>query len=490
MIITIDDSTNSAKILYYQSLVLLYLPCEKFGADDNKNALTIKAWQDDGYNFVDIILKVGNKVEQLCDRNIINNKQYADMKNFIGRTFVKCAKRIFGFIPPWGISTGVKPVKLARMFLNSFGSNEAYRILTEEYLISPAKAQMSLNACIREDRLMSEIDDNPCSLYVSIPFCPTKCNYCSFVSCTTPRLLSLIPNYVVKLKNELNIISNVINDKKLKLQSVYIGGGTPAILDELQIYDLLSHINKHFDVNNCEFTFEAGRPDCITEEKLNILKSCGVDRISINTQTTNDNILKSVGRSHSYSQFVSCVESAKKVGFKCINTDLIAGLPDESFASFENSVKNIASLNVENITVHAFTLKKSSQYRIDGSLKLDNYNDAAKMTEFAATFLSSKGYSPYYVYRQKNTIGNLDNAGYSKDGYESIYNIIMMGEYHTVFGAGAGSVTKIVSPDKSKVERIFSPKYPYEFLDENKYTGFDAETCISLIEKGDNFGKE
>ena len=168
MIITIDDSTNSAKILYYQSLVLLYLPCEKFGADDNKNALTVKAWQDDGYNYVDIILKVDNKVEQLYDRNIINNKQYADMKNFIGRTFVKCAKRIFGFIPPWGISTGVKPVKLARMFLNSYGSNEAYRILTEEYLISPAKAQMSLNACIREDRLMSEIDDNPCSLYVSI----------------------------------------------------------------------------------------------------------------------------------------------------------------------------------------------------------------------------------------------------------------------------------------------------------------------------------
>ena len=490
MIITIDDSTNSAKILYYQSLVLLYLPCEKFGADDNKNALTVKAWQDDGYNYVDIILKVGNKVEQLCDRNIINNKQYADMKNFIGRTFVKCAKRIFGFVPPWGISTGVKPVKLARMFLKSLGLNKAFQVLTEEYLISPSKAEMALNACIREDRLMSELGENPCSLYISIPFCPTKCNYCSFVSCTTPRLLSLIPEYLVKLKSELTCISSVIREKNLNLQSIYVGGGTPAILEENQIYDLLSHINKNFQLNGCEFTFEAGRPDCITEEKLRILKACGAERISINTQTTNDYILKNVGRSHSYAQFLSAIKFAKKIGFKCINTDLIAGLPGESYESFENSVKNIASLNVENITVHAFTLKKSSQYRIDGSLKLDNYNDAAKMTEFASTFLSSKGYSPYYVYRQKNTVGNLDNAGYSKDGYESIYNIIMMGEYHTVFGAGAGSVTKIVSPDKSKVERIFSPKYPYEFLDENKYTGFDAETCISLIEKGDNFGKE
>jgi len=481
MIITIEDSTYSAKPLYYQSLVLLYMPCEKFGAEDTENSLYIKAWQENGYNHAVVKLLAHGKHSEAVDSKKINSQQYADMKNFIGRTFVKCAKEIFGFIPPWGISTGVKPVKLAAMYVREYGEEKAYRILTEEYLISPSKARASILAYINESKVMSGMGADPCSLYISIPFCPTKCNYCSFVSCTTPRLISLIPQYLDKVCNELIIIKDIISQKRLNLKSVYVGGGTPAVLSEDQIFRLITAVNTNFETKGCEFTFEAGRPDCITYEKLSVLKQLGVERVSINTQTTNDEILGAVGRNHTYRQYCEAMENAKKIGFKYVNTDLIAGLPGESYESFTKSLVDVASFEPENITVHAFTLKKSSQYRIDGITEFSDSANALSMTDFASAYLSEKGYMPYYLYRQKNTVGNLDNAGYAKEGCESIYNIIMMGEYHTVFGVGAGSVTKLVSQDMKKVDRIFAPKYPYEFLDNEKYNRFDAETCLSKL---------
>ncbi len=481
MIITVEDSSNSAKLLYYQSLVLLYLPCEKFGAEDDSSSLYVKAYTENSRHFVFVRLCVDGKCEELCDNKQVNNKQFADMKNFIGRTFVRCAQKMFGFIPPWGISTGVKPVKLARMFVNEIGREGALRVLTEEYLIDSKKAQTAIDACISEDSLILSLDKNPCSLYVSIPFCPTKCNYCSFVSCTTPRLLSLIPDYLNKLYRELEAVSGIVKEKSLNLQSIYVGGGTPAILDAFQIDSLVFHINRLFNTSKCEFTFEAGRPDCITYDKLKALKQGGVGRISINTQTTNDTVLAGIGRNHTFSQYCKAMEDAKRIGFGCINTDIIAGLPGESYESFCKSVRDVCSFVPQNITVHSFTLKKSSDYRTSGKTDFDESDSALKMTQFAFDTLSEKGYKPYYMYRQKNTVENLENTGYCLDGFENLYNIIMMGEYHTVFGVGAGSVTKLVSKDLSKIERIFSPKYPYEFLDDNKYSGFDINQALNKL---------
>lgn len=482
MRIIIDDCTNSAKPLYYQSLILLFLPCEKFGENDLDNLLYVKARQSDGRNFVDIRLEVGDKAAVKHSEQIIDPSVYAQMKNLIGRTILSAAKEIFGATPPWGISTGVKPVKLAGFYVRSYGYEKALDILCNEYMISRRKAEMAVAAYEYEALLMDSIGDNPCSLYISVPFCPTKCNYCSFVSCTTPKLISLIPDYVKKLNCDILRISETINELGLNLKSVYIGGGTPAILDENQIESVLNTVYTNLPVaRNCEFTFEAGRPDCITYDKLKLLKDYDISRISINTQTSNDDVLKSVGRAHSYFDYVRAMEWAKKLNFDCVNTDLIAGLPGESPESFSKSVEDVVSLSPENITVHAFTLKKSSNYRIGGTKGFDtNDNEALKMTDFAAQYLFDKGYNPYYVYRQKNTTGNLENVGYSKRGFESIYNVIMMGEYHTVFGAGAGSVTKIVSDDVKRVERIFSPKYPYEYLDDNKYSGFDKNAVLKL----------
>lgn len=480
----INDKTSSAKLLYYQSLILLFMPCEKFGIDDDsENELHVYAYAENSQNHVFVKLKAGDRVSEKKVVQDIDNSVYCQMKNLIGRTILDVACEIFGTIPPWGISTGVKPVKLARRYVRLFGTEVASEILRNEYRISSNKASMAVQACKFEDGLMNSMGDNPCSLYVSIPFCPTKCNYCSFVSCATPRLFSLIPDYLSKLKKELLTISQTVVELGMNLKSVYVGGGTPAILNEAQIDDLLSCIYNSFEVNaDTEFTFEAGRPDCITFDKLRILKDYGVSRVSINTQTTNDDILKAVGRSHSYSDYVNAMTMAKNIGFECINTDLIAGLPGEDCDSFCKSVYDVAQFEPENITVHAFTLKKSSNYRIGGenSFVLAE-SEALKMSDFSADFLCKGGYVPYYVYKQKNTIGNLENVGYSKKGFESIYNVIMMGEYHTVFGAGAGSVTKLVLDGGERVERLFSPKYPYEFLDSGKYSGFDKNKVLELL---------
>lgn len=484
MIIHLNDKTNSAKPLYYQSLVLLYLPCEHFSLADNENELFIDAFVEDGKNKVNVTLKVGDKSSSSYGEETVDFAKYAQMKNLIGRTFLKVAFNIFGFIPAWGISTGVKPLKLADMYLKNGDEEKAFEILTGDYMISPQKAKMAILASQKEKKLMSNMGKNPCSLYISVPFCPSKCNYCSFVSCTTPRLLSLIPEYVAKLCDEIEKVSGVISQNGLNVKSIYVGGGTPAILTSSQIDFLLKNVTRHFDISKCEFTFEAGRPDCITNEKLRVLSDYGVGRISINAQTTNDEILRSVGRNHNFSDYLEAMELAKKYSFKSVNCDLIAGLPSESVESFEKSVNDVASLKPENITVHAFTLKRSSAYRMSGekSFSTESVN-AMQMTDFARSHLEKLGYSPYYVYRQKNTVGNLENVGYSLNGFESIYNIIMMGEYHTVFGVGAGSVTKIISESDKKVERIFSPKYPYEFLDENKYCGFDVAKVTKLLEE-------
>ena len=479
----INDKTNSAKPLYYQSLVLLFLPCEKFGENDDENKLYVDAYQAEGNNYATVRFVVGDRCAKVSQSEKTDESKYAQMKNLIGRTILKAAFEIFGFLPPWGISTGVKPVKLAGMFVDTFGEKGAFDILCHDYMISPSKAKMAVDACVFENKLMKSMGDVPCSLYISIPFCPTKCNYCSFVSCTTPRLLSMIPDYLSALKSELVTIAETVKYNSLNLKSIYVGGGTPAILSESQIDYLLDTVFTSFVFDDtCEFTFEAGRPDCITYEKLKVLSDYKIPRISINTQTTNDAVLKNIGRNHSFSDYVNAVNLARKLDFKCINTDLIAGLPGESAESFRKSTMEVDALSPENITVHAFTLKKSSNYRMGGEKDFSIDGKAAlDMTDFAGNYLGEKGYKPYYVYRQKNTVGNLENVGYSKDGFESIYNIIMMGEYHTVFGAGAGSVTKIVTRNGEKIDRIFSPKYPYEFLDSTKYRGFDAESVTKLL---------
>ncbi len=482
MIINIDDKTNSAKMLYYQSLALLFLPCEKFSNEHDENKMFVKAYEDNGTYYAKVSLVIGDKTAECSMNEGILSAVPSQMKNLIGRTVLGAAYKIFDKKSVWGISTGVKPVKLAKSVRNKCGNENLANVLENSYAISPNKVKLCIDALSCEDKIMESMPQRPCSIYISIPFCPSKCHYCSFVSCTTPRLLSLIPEYLVKLDKEIKLISKTVKLCNLNVVSIYVGGGTPAILSESQIEFLMMSIRQNFGVlDKVEISFEAGRPDCVTLPKLRILKDYGVNRISVNTQSTNDEILKSVGRNHTYLQFLNALEDVKGIGFDCVNTDLIAGLPGESVESFKNSINQVCSLSPENITIHAFTLKKASDYR-DNDVK-DFYvcsDDAQKMIDFSYEKLSQNAYTPYYVYRQKNTVGNLDNTGYCKPSKECMYNIVTMGEYHTVLAAGAGAVSKLVSDKTNFVTRMFSPKYPYEFLNDTKYSGFDVDTVVDF----------
>ncbi len=482
MIIYLNDKTNSANLLYYQSLCLLYLPCEHFTEQDTSNKMYVDAFVQEGVIYASVRLEVGDRISEFSDSAPEIKSEKRAVKNLIGRCVLYAFEKLFGILPPWGISTGVKPVKLAKEYIGTLGEMKAFEYLQKEYMFCTRKARLSVEAARFEDEIMSDMPKNACSMYVSIPFCPTRCDYCSFVTSTTPRLLELIPSYLQQLKADITIAFEAILQSGLSLQSIYIGGGTPAVLDQKQIYSLLFHISQYCGgFSDLEFTFEAGRPDCITKEKLQVLRNFNVGRISINPQSTNDEVLKNVGRAHTSKQFFECYEMARSIGFDCINTDLIAGLPTDTLESFKNSVDDVCALSPENVTVHSFTLKKSSRFRTEGQTDItSSYALASDMLDYSADKLSGAGYNPYYVYRQKNTVGNLDNTGYAKSGFGSIYNLAMMGEHHTVIACGAGAVTKLVPVSNAPISRIFSPKYPYEYLDKDKYKGFDKDSVINF----------
>ncbi len=477
MRLVLKDSTDTLKENYLQSLALLYLPCETFSPKDgDEKRMTVVVDYAEKTLSVSLELKINEKcVEKRCTKSLDpTDSLRMRVKLAVGEAFLEAAQELFSFRPPWGIVTGIRPAKLAADYLTRFGEAETKRILCEDYFVSPERAALCIRTAQKEKALVSALAPNTCSLYISVPFCPSKCRYCSFVSATTPRLLSLLPAYFEALSEEITTIAETIRSLGLTLSSVYVGGGTPAVLSAEQIARLCAQIHTLFEMSGVEFTFEAGRPDCITPEKLTALKNGGVTRISINTQTANNEILSAVGRKHTFEDYVACMETAHKLGIRCINTDLIAGLPGESTESFCDSLKQVCAVEPENVTVHAFTLKRSSEYKTAHAAQVDTASLAAsRMLTFANAYLSECGYEPYYMYRQKNTVGNLDNTGFAKPGTECLYNIYMMGEYHTVFAAGAGAVTKYVSRDRERIERAFCVKYPYEYLDKRKYAGFD-----------------
>ena len=303
-----------------------------------------------------------------------------------------------------------------------------------------------------------------------IPFCTSRCSYCSFVShsIANSNARKLLPEYLEKLAQEIEETGAIAKGIGLKLESVYFGGGTPGVLEAPQMDRLLGAIEKSFDLSHLrEYTVEVGRPDTVTPEKLRILKLHNVGRISINPQTFNQKTLDIIGRNHSVEQAVKSYQLAKAYGFDSINMDLIAGLPEETFEDFRSSVDTAISLSPENITVHTLALKRSSELNASGA-GVSGGNEAKKMLEYASERLASCGYAPYYMYRQSKCVGNLENVGWCKAGKECLYNVFMMEECHTVLAVGAGGVTKLCNQETNNVERIFNYKYPYEYI-----SGFD-----------------
>ena len=388
----------------------------------------------------------------------------------VGRALFAAGKEMLGHIPPWGILTGIRPAKIAGNLMTSGnGVIKTKKILRDEYFLSHQKAALAVSVAQSEARITKKLDNNSCSLYISIPFCPSRCSYCSFVSYTTKRLLSMIDDYVAALLSDLNETFNMIEELGMRLSCIYIGGGTPTTLSALQLKTLLSAISERCDVSKLdEFTLEAGRPDTITEEKLNIAYEYGVTRISVNPQTLSDEVLHDIGRRHTTEDFYKAYEIAKRSGIKSINVDLIAGLPSDDFKSFSETIDRVIELEPTNITVHTFCVKKASDaLRKNSGIYSVTGGDAAKSVAYSQLKTKFAGYKPYYMYRQKNTVGNLENVGFSLDGYEGLYNVYMMEEVQTIFAVGAGSVTKLVdnSGDKPRIKRLFRQKYPYEYLE-------------------------
>ena len=372
-----------------------------------------------------------------------------------------------GLTQPWGILTGVRPVKLLRRLAEESSEEQAVKKFEKDFFVSNEKIALSRETEHNERKILELSKPESFSLYVGIPFCPSRCSYCSFVMASIERAEKLIEPYTKLLCEEIKRTAEIANKLGLRLETVYFGGGTPTTLSAEQLNTVLKTVNKSFDMSTCrEFTVEAGRPDTIDIAKLFALKENKVDRISINPQTVNDEVLKTIGRKHTAQQFFDAFELARKCGFDNINTDLIAGLPTDTPERFKNSLDSIVRLNAECITVHTLCMKRASRLTTEGvTLDLQQARDAREMLAYTQNILGQNEYIPYYMYRQSRMVGNLENVGWSKRGFESLYNVYVMDETHTILACGSGGVTKLKRNNPDYLERIFNFKYPYEYID-------------------------
>lgn len=372
-----------------------------------------------------------------------------------------------GLTQPWGILTGVRPVKLLRRLAEESNEEQAVKKFENDFFVSNEKIALSRETEHNERKILELSKPESFSLYVGIPFCPSRCSYCSFVMASIERAEKLIEPYTKLLCEEIKRTAEIANKLGLRLETVYFGGGTPTTLSAEQLDTVLGTVNKSFDMSTCrEFTVEAGRPDTIDIAKLFALKENKIDRISINPQTVNDEVLKTIGRKHTAQQFFDAFELARKCGFDNINTDLIAGLPTDTPESFKNSLDSIVRLNAECITVHTLCMKRASRLTTEGvTLDLQQARDAREMLAYTQNILGQNEYIPYYMYRQSRMVGNLENVGWSKRGFESLYNVYVMDETHTILACGSGGVTKLKRNNPDYLERIFNFKYPYEYID-------------------------
>ena len=388
---------------------------------------------------------------------------YHTVQHALKLAFYKAGTALLGVQPPWGALTGVRPVKLpTRSLLAGATPKQAQRELEKEYFVSRPRAKLAVDCAQASVEVRRSLQPREVSLYTGIPFCPTRCAYCSFVSAGVGRTLNLVEPYLEGLLREVEETGRVLREAGLTVRSFYMGGGTPTTLSAEQLDRLLSGCEERLPLEGCtEYTVEAGRPDTITREKLEVLAQHGIGRISINPQTLEDHVLAAIGRKHSAGDIASAYELARSVGFGCINMDLIAGLPQDTFEGFRRSLEGVLDMAPENVTVHTLALKKGSALMETGG-QLPSGEEVARMLDWSREILATEGYIPYYLYRQKYMSGALENVGWAKPGTESLYNIVMMEELHTVISLGAGGVTKLTGG--GKILRLTNPKYPQDYL--------------------------
>lgn len=376
----------------------------------------------------------------------------AETKNRLKRGLYEMLSAFTGKKLPWGTLTGIRPTKIPMKFLEEGKSREEiHDYMRETYYVSDEKIELSMDIARRELALLQKIDyENGYSLYIGIPFCPTTCLYCSFTSYPLTSWAKRVDRYLDALEKEIDFVAVKFAHKHLN--AIYIGGGTPTTLEPYQLDRLIRKIKCSFDLSDClEFTVEAGRPDSITREKLEVLRRHGISRISINPQTMKQETLKLIGRHHTVEQTIASFRLARELGFDNINMDLIMGLPEETISDVKNTMEQLTLLEPDNITVHSLALKRAARL----NMFKEDYKDYKMINtqehmDLTADYAKKMGLSPYYLYRQKSMAGNLENVGYAKPGKAGVYNILIMEEKQTIMALGAGATTKFVLPIGAK----------------------------------------
>ena len=389
-------------------------------------------------------------------------------RHALGLSFFGAAKEVLGIEPLWGSLTGVRPTKVALALLKEGGREYADRELGETYSVTPSRRRLAIEAAEAGQKAAAALRPNDISLYVGIPFCPTRCAYCSFVAQSVEKTFAMVEPYLDALCAEIAAAGEMVRERGLHIKSFYMGGGTPTTLSADQMDRLLTALETHFDfLNLAELTIEAGRPDTIEADKLAVLREHRVTRLSVNPQSMNDAVLSAIGRRHTAEDIRRAMALVKDAGFPHVNMDLIAGLSEDTPESFRLSLDECLSMGADNITVHTLSLKKGSRITLEAS-RIPGAEDVAQMLDYANEALRKHGYAPYYLYRQKYMSGSFENVGWTLPGAESLYNIYIMEELHGILSLGAGGSTKMVGRGESGdtlIRRAFNAKYPKEYIE-------------------------
>ena len=381
------------------------------------------------------------------------------------QSYYLAATQLLPSVPAWGALAGVRPTKITTKHMLAGGTAQsAQNLLRDVYYVTPERRELAVDCSISTVKAVEMLEPTDLSLYIGIPFCPTRCAYCSFVSRTIGKRTELLEPYLAALMQEMEVTGKLLANSGRKVRTIYIGGGTPTTLSEAQLCRLMDAVRDSFDLSRCiEFTVEGGRPDTLDAGKLRAIREHGADRMSINPQTMIDSVLRASGRPHRAEDVLRSYGEAVDAGFDAINMDLIAGLPTDTVDGFCQSLDQVVALNPANITVHTLALKKGADL-FEKRVALPSAQEVTEMVAYANDTLRRLGYKPYYLYRQKYMSGSFENVGWSRDGLDCLYNIYMMEEIHTILSLGGGGMNKVNFPGGS-LKRFHNPKFPEQYIE-------------------------
>ena len=386
-------------------------------------------------------------------------------RRILQQSYYLAAVQLLPKVPAWGALAGVRPTKITTKHLLEGGTpKSAEKLMKDVYFVTEDRRKLAVDCSLSTVSAVKRMEPEDVSVYVGIPFCPTRCTYCSFVSRTIGKKTELLEPYLAALEREIRVTADLMKKSGRHLRTLYLGGGTPTTLSTPQMIRLLDTLRSSFDFSRCiEFTVEGGRPDTLDAEKLRAIRQHGADRMSINPQTMEDHVLRACGRPHKAEDVLRAYREAVDAGFAAINMDLIAGLPRDDFDGFRRSLDAVAALNPANITVHTLALKKGADL-FEKREGLSTAEEVARMVDYANRTLRCLGYKPYYLYRQKYMSGSFENVGWSRDGLDCLYNIYMMEELHTIVSLGGGGMNK-VSLSGGTLQRFHNPKFPEQYIE-------------------------